>query len=71
MTDLIHDLWITFKAVRESRKRTRYHSRRDSDRLARRQAELAVMSNAELLRNSRFFGGPLCLSELHRRRLVP
>jgi hypothetical protein len=70
MTTFIHDLLITYRAVRDSRRRTALMDRRHSDRMARQSARIAAMSDDELSRCASQWGGAVCLPELKRRGLA-
>ena len=70
MTTFIHDLLVTWRAVRDSRRRTALMDARASDRLAKQAARIAAMSDDELRLAAAQWGGAVCLPELRRRGLA-
>jgi hypothetical protein len=67
---IIQDLCITYRAVRDSRRRTALLDRRQSDRLAKQAARIAAMSDDDLQRCAAQWGGTVCIPEMKRRGLV-
>lgn len=71
MRAFLSDFLSALTAARAVRKRTNHLKRRHQERLVQQAARLASMSNTDLFRCARQWGGNICVAELKRRRLVP